>query len=69
MAPTSAWRSSSQRLGSTVNTLTLSNGTNTLALVVTGNGGAADVLEKVVLTNLATVRGGVPLSLVNSPGF
>jgi len=36
---------------------------------VTSNGGAADVLEKVVLTNLGTARGGVPLSLVNSPGF
>jgi beta-galactosidase GanA len=44
-------------------------GTNTLALAVTSNGGAADVLEKVVLTNLGTVRGGVPLSLVSSPGF
>jgi hypothetical protein len=44
-------------------------GTNTLALAVTSNGGAADVLEKVVLTNLATARGGVPLTLVNSPGF
>jgi beta-galactosidase GanA len=45
------------------------SGTNTLALAVTSNGGAADVLEKVVLTNLGTARGGVPLSLVNSPGF
>jgi beta-galactosidase GanA len=44
-------------------------GSNTLALAVTSNGGAADVLEKVSLTNLGTVRGGVPLALVNSPGF
>ncbi|HSR98754.1 MAG TPA: beta-galactosidase [Kofleriaceae bacterium] len=44
-------------------------GANTLALAVTSNGGAADRLEKVTLTNLGTVRGGVPLSLVNSPRF
>jgi beta-galactosidase GanA len=44
-------------------------GTNTLALAVTSNGGPADTLEKVALTNLATVRGGVPVSLVNSPGL
>ena len=44
-------------------------GSNTLALAVTSNGGAANALERVTLTNLATVRGGVPLTLVNSPGF
>jgi beta-galactosidase GanA len=44
-------------------------GSNTLALAVTSNGGSADVLERVALTNLGTVRGGVPLSLVSSPGF
>jgi len=44
-------------------------GSNTLALAVTSNGGAANALEKVALTNLGTVRGGVPLSLVSSPGF
>ncbi|HZJ66060.1 MAG TPA: beta-galactosidase [Kofleriaceae bacterium] len=44
-------------------------GTNTLALAVTSNGGTTDRLERVALTNLGTVRGGVPLSLVNSPRF
>jgi beta-galactosidase GanA len=44
-------------------------GTNTLALAVTSNGGAGDALERVVLTNLGTVRGGAPLSLVRSPGL
>ncbi len=44
-------------------------GTTPLALAVTSNGGAADVLERVALTHLGTVRGGVPLSLVSSPGF
>jgi beta-galactosidase GanA len=44
-------------------------GTNTLALAVTSDGGAANALERVTLTNLGTVRGGVPLSLVSSPGF
>jgi beta-galactosidase GanA len=44
-------------------------GANTLALAVTSNGGATDRLEKVILTNLGTVRGGLPLSLVSSPGF
>jgi beta-galactosidase GanA len=45
------------------------HGTNTLALAVTSNGGPTDALERVALTNLATVRGGVALSLVNSPGL
>lgn len=44
-------------------------GSNTLALAVTSNGGAADALERVTLTNLGTVRGGAPLTLVNSPAF
>jgi beta-galactosidase GanA len=44
-------------------------GTNTLALAVTSNGGAADVLERVALTDLGTVRGGVPVPVVASPGF
>ena len=44
-------------------------GVNTLALAVTSNGGAANALERVTLTNLGTVRGGAPLTLVNSPGF
>jgi hypothetical protein len=44
-------------------------GTNTLALAVTSNGGAGNALEKVVLTNLGTTRGGAPLSLVSSPGI
>ena len=45
------------------------NGRNTLALAVTSDGGAGDALESVRLTNLATVRGGVPVSLVRSPGW
>jgi hypothetical protein len=44
-------------------------GSNTLALAVTSNGGAGDALEKVALVDLGTVRGGVPLTLVPSPGF
>jgi beta-galactosidase GanA len=34
------------------------NGRNTIALAVTSDGGPADVLERVQLTNLGTVRGG-----------
>jgi beta-galactosidase GanA len=44
-------------------------GTNSLALAVTSNGGGADTLESVRLTNLGTVRGGVSVALVSSPGF
>jgi beta-galactosidase GanA len=44
------------------------HGVNTLALAVTSNGGTGDTLEKVTLTNLGTVRGGAPLTLVASPG-
>jgi hypothetical protein len=43
------------------------HGRNTLALAVTSDGGAGNALEAVRLTNLATVRGGVPVSLVRSP--
>jgi beta-galactosidase GanA len=44
-------------------------GANTLALAVTSDGGSANALEAVTLTNLATVRGGVGVSLVTAPGF
>ncbi|MFL6140475.1 MAG: glycoside hydrolase family 35 protein [Labedaea sp.] len=37
-------------------------GHNTIALAVTSDGGAANALERVALTNLGTVRGGVPVS-------
>ncbi|HET7799024.1 MAG TPA: beta-galactosidase [Humibacillus xanthopallidus] len=46
-----------------------SHGNNTLALAVTSNGGAADGLEKVVLTDLGTVRGGVPVALNAAPDW
>jgi beta-galactosidase GanA len=39
-------------------------GRNTLALAVTSDGGEHSALEKVALVNLATVRGGVPVELV-----
>jgi hypothetical protein len=42
-------------------------GRNTLALAVTSDGGAGDTLESVRLTDLGTVRGGVPVPLVFSP--
>ena len=45
------------------------DGGNTLALAVTSNGGPGNGLEKVALTNLRTVRGGVPVTLDRSPGF
>ncbi|MCU1538798.1 MAG: bga 1, partial [Humibacillus sp.] len=45
------------------------HGTNTVALAVTSNGGAGDALEKVVLTDLGTVRGGVPVALNAAPGW
>jgi beta-galactosidase GanA len=44
-------------------------GHNTLALAVTSNGGSGDVLERVSLTNLGTVRGGVPVPMVAAPSF
>lgn len=40
-----------------------------LALAVTGDGASSSGLEQVSLTNLGTVRGGVPLTLVGSPGY
>jgi beta-galactosidase GanA len=43
-------------------------GQNTLAIAVTGNGGSADTLERVQLTNLGTARGGVPVGLVAASG-
>ena len=45
------------------------DGHNTLAIAVTSNGGAGNGLEKVVLTNLGTVRGGVPVTMNDSPGW
>jgi beta-galactosidase GanA len=44
------------------------HGRNTLALAVTSDGGPGNALEDVHLTELATVRGGVPVPLVPSPG-
>jgi Beta-galactosidase jelly roll domain len=45
------------------------HGENTLAIAVTSDGGAGNGLERVSLTDLATVRGGVPLTLDDSPGY
>ena len=45
------------------------DGHNTLAIAVTSNGGAGNGLEKVVLTNLGTVRGGVPVTMNDSPSW
>jgi hypothetical protein len=44
-------------------------GSNTLALAVTSDGGSANALESVQLTNLHTVLGGVPVSMVSAPGY
>ena len=44
-------------------------GSNTLALAVTSDGGSANALEAVSLTNLGTVRGGVTVGLVTAPGY
>jgi Beta-galactosidase jelly roll domain len=44
-------------------------GRNTLALAVTSDGGPGNALETVRLTDLATARGGVPVSVVRSPGW
>jgi glycosyl hydrolase family 35/beta-galactosidase-like protein len=44
-------------------------GVNTLAIAVTSNGGPGNGLARVSLTNLGTVAGGVPVALVNSPGY
>jgi beta-galactosidase GanA len=45
------------------------HGRNTVAIAVTSGGGAGNGLESVSLTNLGTVRGGVPVALDNSPGY
>jgi beta-galactosidase GanA len=45
------------------------DGRNTVAIAVTSDGGAGNGLEKVALTNLGTVRGGVPLTINESPGW
>jgi beta-galactosidase GanA len=45
------------------------DGQNTLAIAVTSNGGPGNGLENVQLTNLGTVRGGVPLTIDDSPGY
>ncbi|MGC9667950.1 beta-galactosidase [Planosporangium sp. 12N6] len=45
------------------------DGRNTLALAVTSDGGPADALESVRLTDLGTVRGGVPVRPVPAPGY
>jgi hypothetical protein len=43
------------------------NGSNTLAITVTSNGGRGNGLEKVALTNLGTVNGGVPVQMDQAP--
>jgi beta-galactosidase GanA len=45
------------------------NGHNTLAIAVTSNGGPGNGLEKVQLTDLGTVRGGVPVSINKAPSW
>ncbi|MGH2893622.1 MAG: NPCBM/NEW2 domain-containing protein, partial [Solirubrobacteraceae bacterium] len=45
------------------------DGQNTLALAVTSDGGPGNGLEKVALTNLGTVRGGVPVRMDRSPSW
>jgi beta-galactosidase GanA len=45
------------------------SGRNTIALAVTSNGGAGDLLESVRLTDLGTVRGGVPVAMDASPRY
>ncbi len=45
------------------------HGENTLAIAVTSDGGPGNGLERVALTDLGTVRGGVPLTLDDSPGY
>jgi beta-galactosidase GanA len=44
-------------------------GGNTVAIAVTSDGGAADTLESVRLTDLGTVRGGIPVAQVAAPGY
>ncbi len=45
------------------------DGHNTLAVAVTSDGGAGNGLEKVSLTNLGTVRGGVPVRMDRAPSW
>ncbi len=45
------------------------NGHNTLAIAVTSDGGVGNGLESVALTDLGTVRGGVPVALDNAPSW
>ncbi|HEY2671626.1 MAG TPA: beta-galactosidase [Rugosimonospora sp.] len=45
------------------------HGTNTVALAITSDGSPASALESVALTDLGTVRGGVPLAMDSSPGY
>jgi beta-galactosidase GanA len=45
------------------------DGRNTLAVAVTSDGGSGNGLEKVSLTNLGTVRGGVPVSVDRAPSW
>jgi beta-galactosidase GanA len=45
------------------------DGQNTLALAVTSDGGPGNGLEQVALTNLDTVRGGVPVRMDRSPSW
>ena len=45
------------------------DGHNTLAIAVTSNGGSGNGLEKVALTNLGTVRGGVPVAMDRAPSW
>jgi beta-galactosidase GanA len=45
------------------------HGHNTLAIAVTSDGGAGNGLEKVALTDLGTVRGGVPVARNRAPSW
>ncbi len=45
------------------------HGRNTVAIAVSSDGGTGNGLEQVSLTNLGTVRGGVPVAMDNSPGY
>ncbi|KAL7747658.1 hypothetical protein RI367_006947 [Sorochytrium milnesiophthora] len=47
----------------------ITNGSNTLAIAVTSNGGPGDGLEAVQLVSLGAVRGGVPVANVRSPSY
>ena len=45
------------------------NGRNTVALAVTSDGGTGDMLERVALTDLSSVRGGLKVTPLRAPGF